>query len=384
MRPAPIPARMNPELIAHGAVADAVGPVVIVSDSLPERNGVGAYHKDLLDQTLAAGYQAALLGPSEDAPTPLKFPLPGDATQRIWLPSPLRFSRVMRELEPTAIVIATPGPYGLLGAWWARRLKAELIIAFHTHFSSVTDLYRNPVLRAFSRLYFGFADSVLFRYGDRVLANSQSMIDLARELGGRNVEFMGTLLPPAALDDPASAPRQSVQRILFAGRLAPEKNLQAYLDAAAALPDLEFVIAGDGPLQPLVAECADRLPNLTYLGWVSRLDLIRTMDRVDLLVLPSHVESFGTVVLEAMARQCLTLVSNHCGILDWPEFADVLYTIEADETVASAIQRVVADEPAALATRAQQARVAACELNARSLSHWFGLLQRANDARRGD
>ena len=58
-------------------------PVVIVSDSLPERNGVGAYYCDLLGLLEGEGCEAAMLCPSEKRPTLLRFPLPGDPTQRI-------------------------------------------------------------------------------------------------------------------------------------------------------------------------------------------------------------------------------------------------------------------------------------------------------------
>ena len=151
------------------------GPVVIVSDSLPERNGVGAYYWDLLGLLENAGCEATILCPSEKRPTLLRFPLPGDSTQRIWIPSLFRFRRVMRQYRPKTIIVATPGPYGLLGAWWARRLGAKLIVGFHTHFSSVTDVYNNRFLRAFSRFYFNIADKILHSLNGQVATGSRCL-----------------------------------------------------------------------------------------------------------------------------------------------------------------------------------------------------------------
>lgn len=350
-----------------------IGPVVIVSDALPERNGVGAYYKDLLDQLSERGYQTTSLFPNPNKRQLLKFPLPGDATQTIYLPSILRFRRTMRSIRPRAIVVATPGPFGLLGAFWAWRLKARLIVGFHTHFSGVTDLYSSRFLRVFSRLYFNFADKLLIRCGDQVLANSDQMVDVAHSLGGRNVNIMGTLLPPQALL-PSTANNGGLSHVLFAGRLAPEKRVDLVLAAARELPEIRFTIAGDGPLRADIEAQARTLNNLTLLGWVNRQQLLDAMDGADLLVLPSTVESFGTVVLEAMSRERLALISSTCGIVDWPDLARNLFVLERAESVADAIRRISklpSDERQAVARRAREAALA---LNESSIVHWLNVL----------
>jgi len=373
--PHPATALSVKEFMSAGLAAPSgdIGPVVIISDALPERNGVGAYYKDLLDQLDGRGYTTTFLCPNPDKWQLLKFPLPGDSTQTVYLPSPIRFHKAMRSIQPSAIVVGTPGPFGLLGAFWAKRLRARLIVGFHTHFSSVTDLYSNRWLRGFSRFYFNIADNVLFRYGDQILANSDQMVELASSLGAANVEVMGTLLPPAALA--ASTPLEpELSHVLFAGRLAPEKRVNLIVDAARELPDIQFTIAGDGPLKPEVEREAESLANLTSLGWVSRQQLLDAMDAADLLVLPSTVESFGTVALEAMSRERLTLVSRNCGIVDWPELADNLFTIGATETVAQAIRRIAALSGGERQRIAQGAREAALKLNESSIVHWLNML----------
>ena len=351
-----------------------IGPVIIVSDALPERNGVGAYYKELLDQLKGLGYQVTLLAPNPDKWQLLKFPLPGDATQTVYLPSLFRFRRAMREIRPKAIVVGTPGPFGLLGTFWAKRLKARLIVGFHTHFSSVTDLYSNRWLRGFSRFYFNIADNLQFRYADQILANSDQMVDLARSLGAKNVEVMGTLLTPKALE-PAKPMRQRVEHVLFAGRLAPEKRIQLIVDAARELPDMQFTIAGEGPLKTDIQRQSADIANLRVLGWVSRQDLLDVMDTADILVLPSTVESFGTVALEAMSRQRIALVSKRCGIVDWPNLVEHLYQLENDETVTDALRRIAALEPRERQATAAGAREAALGLNHNSIVHWVNTLK---------
>ncbi len=352
---------------------EEIGPVVIISDALPERNGVGAYYKDLLDQLNGLGLEATFLCPNPDRWQLLKFPLPGDATQTVFLPSLFRFHRVMKATRPRAIVVGTPGPFGLLGTFWAQYLNARLIVGFHTHFSSVTDLYSNRWLRGFSRFYFSIADNLQFRYGDQILANSDQMVELAKSLGARNVEVMGTLLPPSALEEPVPV-RDEVRHVLFAGRLAPEKRVQLVVDAARELPEVQFTIAGDGPLKDDIFHQAQTLPNLRTLGWVGRREILEAMDDADILVLPSTVESFGTVALEAMSRQRLPLVSKNCGIVDWPNLVDHIFTLGDDESVADAITRIRAIDSGTRKAMASAARQAALALNHNSILHWANML----------
>ena len=352
-----------------------IGPVLIVSDALPDRNGVGAYYRDLLDQLRQHDCDATLVCPNPEKRAILQFPLPGDSTQRVWIPSPWRFRRIMKRVHPRTVIAATPGPFGLLGAWWAKRRGATVIVGFHTHFSGVTDLYNSRFLRAFSRFYFNIADKILFRYADLVLANSDAMVELARSLGAKRVDVMGTLLPVDALGEPRSPIRPRLERVLFAGRLAVEKRVQLVADAAAELPEIRFVVAGDGPLKSAIAERAKALSNLEYIGWIARRELLEQMDLADVLVLPSYVESFGTVALEAMARQRLALVSNSCGIVDWPVLADSLYQIAEGQSVADALREIAALPAEARIEKAKAARDAALRLNHSSLLHWLNVLK---------
>ena len=104
------------------------------------------------------------------------------------------------------------------------------------------------------------------------------------------------------------------------------------------------------------------------------------MDQADVLVLPSYVESFGTVALEAMARQRLALVSANCGILDWSGLQERLYRISEDETVTDALRRVSAIPEQSRRQTALQAHEAANDLNRKSLAHWRKLIENGTAA----
>jgi glycosyltransferase involved in cell wall biosynthesis len=353
--------------------------VAIVSDAAPERNGVGTYYRDLAEHLKAAGAKVELISPRYRAGRwygGLAMPMPGDPTQRFLIPRPRLIARRLQRLDPNAIIIPTPGPYAMLGLHFARRSRARLVVGFHTHFERLAAL--NQHWRLFGILAQGYLNSchrALFKASQLVLANSDEMLEVARTIGAVNVGLMGTPIPKHFLDQPVSPLRPRLQRVLFAGRLAPEKNLGAVIQAAEALPQLQFQIAGDGPLRDWVEREAARLTNLEYVGWVRRQQILPLIDATDLLVLPSTIESFGTIALEAMARGRLVVVSSQCGILSWDRLNRALFQIQPDEALADVLSRVCALEQDERERIAALGRAAARDINERNLRHWLSVLR---------
>ena len=364
--------------------------VAIVSDAAPERNGVGAYYRDLTEHLKGAGARVELVAPrfrSGQWYGGFALPLPGDPTQKILVPSPTLVSRRIARLGPDVVVVPTPGPYGMLGLHLARRSGAGVVVGFHTHFERLTGLFREWRLRGpLYNAYLNACHRVLFSLSDLVLANSDDMVEEARRIGARRVGLMGTPIPKRFLDREPTPARGTVERVLFAGRLAPEKNLALVVEAARRLPDMEFLIAGDGPLRTWLQEQCRSLPNLTQVGWVKRARILALIDSVDAVVLPSQVESFGTIALEAMARARAVLVSPACGILSWELLSRGLFQIRDDEHLADALARLRDLDPALRERKAHIARAAALEINRRNLDHWLAVLSgdhgRTVDARR--
>ncbi|MBK5939990.1 glycosyltransferase [Halochromatium roseum] len=377
--PAPVSA-LAIEADQARATADARGlRVAIISDAAPERNGVGTYYQDLAEHLKAVGAKVELISPRFRTSRwygGLAMPMPGDPTQRFLIPQPRLISRRLKRLDPNAIIIATPGPYGMLGLILVRRYGARLVVGFHTHFERLAALNNHwRLFGVLAQTYLNICHRALFKASHLVLANSDEMLDVARSIGASKVGLMGTPIPKHFLDVPISPLRPQIKQVLFAGRLAPEKNLGAVVEAAEALPKLQFQIAGDGPLRDWVEQEAARLPNLEYVGWVRRQEILPLIDRTDLLVLPSTIESFGTIALEAMARGRLVVVSSQCGILSWDHLNRALFQMRADETLASALMRVCALDQDILERKALLGREAAREINDRNLRHWISVLR---------
>jgi len=353
----------------------AAARIAIVSDAEPERNGVGAYYADLADHLRDHVEDLSVLAPGRDDDLRgLSFPLPGDSTQTLTLPNPIMVRRRLLAMRPHAIVVPTPGPWGLLAARLAGGLGARLVVGFHTHYERLADLYWHNAIGMVPRSYMRLANRFLFDRAEVVLANSHAMAEAARALGAERVQLMGTPIPRGFIDPPPHPVSGPIRSVVFAGRLAPEKNIQAVMNAARALPDIAFTIAGDGPERVALEAQATALPNVTLTGWVARSHLPALIDGHDALVLPSHVESLGTIALEALARGRTVLVSTHCGITEWPMLDRALFRIGTGETVAQALARVASLDGAIRHRKAVLGAEGAREMNASALAGWLDVL----------
>jgi glycosyltransferase involved in cell wall biosynthesis len=118
---------------------------------------------------------------------------------------------------------------------------------------------------------------------------------------------------------------------LFVGRFVPRKGIALLLSLARRLPEVDWILAGDGPLRP--EESAP--PNLSILRGRSGKDIAALYQMADLLVLPSTGEGFPLVVQEAMACGTAALVSPQTAA-GCPEAGPFLFTedLQGDDALA--------------------------------------------------
>ncbi|MEO1079156.1 MAG: glycosyltransferase [Pseudomonadota bacterium] len=370
-------------LIPAGQGDAAALRVAFFSDAFPERNGTGAYYHDLVAQLPGRVESVRVFQPSNEGRPPLlSIRMPGDPGQRLVTPRIGRIRRACDELSPQVIVVVTPGLYGLLGVWEARRRGATLIAAFHTDFEQLARMYWNPVSRFFVNLVLRAANRIICSSSASVLINNGELRGDVLRLGARDIEVIGTPLAAEFLCRALRPIAPSLKRVCFAGRLAPEKNVEHILAAAKSLPEIEFVIAGDGPLKRRLEAEAAGCHNVRFTGWLPRCDLIDLIDSASLLLLPSAFETFGSVALEAMARGRPALVSVRAGIHAWPALRDGLFALDKPEHLGESLAGLANLDEAEWASRSRAARRVAETLNARTLDHWQELLGRHAKARR--
>ena len=146
---------------------------------------------------------------------------------------------------------------------------------------------------------------------------------------------------------------------LFVGRLAPEKGIDVLLRAWARVGrTLPLKILGDGPLGPLVAEAAARMPGVEWLGHGDRARVLAAMGDATVVIAPSiWYETFGLVVIEAFSRGTPVVVSSIGAIAELVEHGRTGRQARPGDADDLADQvEALASDPAALAAMRGAAR----------------------------
>jgi glycosyltransferase involved in cell wall biosynthesis len=354
--------------------------ILVVSDAAPSRNGAGSYYHDLVPSLEARGIRVQMYSPTIDENgrwhAGFLLPLPGDSTQKLCLPDIRALSRLFREFQPQLLIIATPGVYGLTAARMACSKGLPFLTGFHTSFEQLTALYWPDSLQGkIVSWYFRKSNGYLFRHTAGVIGNSNAIMKQVQNMKAPATWLVGTPLAAEFMESVPATHTGRIRRCLFAGRLAREKNLEALFEAVKRLPELQFTIAGDGPLRGQTEQACRDYPNLDYIGWLSREQLKQAIDMHDAVLLPSYFETFGTIALEAMARQKLAVVSRGCGICEWPNLDQALVTIGENETLADKLAWLLQLEMASIHEMSHQARISALEFNSTVADEWLHIMR---------
>ncbi len=216
--------------------------------------------------------------------------LPGYPGIRVALPEPTRIAALIAEANPDSIHIATEGPIGLLVRRYCRKHARPFTTSFHTRFPDYISA-RAPIPEAWI-----WAALRWFHSASRaVMAATPALADELRQRGFRNV-----VLWPRGVDIGLFHPRETDLRLprpifLSVGRIAVEKNLDAFL--SLDLPGAKVVV-GDGPARATLERI---YPDAVFLGAQAGEQLAATYAAADVFVFPSRTDTFGLVLLEALA-----------------------------------------------------------------------------------
>lgn len=262
--------------------------IVIASDAWrPQVNGVV---RSL--ENMAA--HAAEFGARVDFITPDQFrtlPMPGYPEIRLALTTGRAMARRLAALQPDYVHIATEGPLGRAVRAACQATGRTFTTSYHTRFPE----YIAARMPAPEGLVYG----LLRRFHNSGAGVMVSTPSLARDLearGFRNVMRWsrgvdGTLFRPRR----KGLPGLTGPLFLYVGRVAVEKNLAAFL--SLDLPGTK-VIVGDGPAR---ADLAQAWPDACFLGVLTGEALARVYAACDVFVFPSRTDTFGIVLLEALA-----------------------------------------------------------------------------------
>ena len=320
--------------------------IVIATDAWhPQVNGVVRSLATTAERLQRRGYDVLVLEPGRFR----TVPCPTYPEIRLALGCGSAVRRVLREFDPDAIHISTEGPIGWAARNWCMRHGRHFTTAFHTRFPDYVSIRTGiPAewIWKMMRRFHGAAGRTFTATG--ALADeirSHGIVRTHHWPRGVDLEQFNTNVAP----HPAMAglPRPLMLNV---GRVAVEKNIEAFLDCP--VPGTKVVV-GDGPALPSFKR---RYPEVAFLGAKHGEELAACYAAADVFVFPSRTDTFGLVNIEALA----------CGVpvaaYPVPGPGDILGPEERgthggskrigalDEDLAAAVRRALtADRPAAAA-----------------------------------
>lgn len=262
--------------------------VLIATDAWrPQINGVVRSLEYMAEQAPACGAEVSFL-------TPALFrtlPLPSYPEIRLSLTTPGRVAGLIRDLAPDCVHIATEGPIGFAARRACLADGRSFTTSYHTRFPEYLSA-RAPIPERWSY-------AALRRFHNAGAACMVSTPSLAGELEARG--FTNIVPWTRGVDTELFRPREDARLdvagpvFLFVGRLAVEKNIAAFL--SLDLPGTKVVV-GDGPAR---AELERIDPRAVFLGALTGEALARVYAAAHVFVFPSLTDTFGIVLLEALA-----------------------------------------------------------------------------------
>jgi glycosyltransferase involved in cell wall biosynthesis len=263
--------------------------ILIVSDAwFPQVNGVVRTLSMVIDLLRADGDIVELIGPDRFR----TMPMPGYAEIRLALAPGHRLRAIVDDFAPDAVHIATEGPLGWAMRALCRRRRWPFTTAYHTRFPEY--------LERRTRIPASWSWWIMRRFHEAGNGTFAATASLRAELVGRGftkVRPWTRGVDLARFRPGNGEPWEGLRRpvFLYAGRVAPEKNIEAFL--VLDLPGSKVVV-GDGPA---LAALKRRFPDTTYTGYRDNGALVRFYAGADVFVFPSRTDTFGLVLLEALA-----------------------------------------------------------------------------------
>lgn len=293
--------------------------VTLISETFPpEINGVATTLGRLSEGLRQRGHQVELVRPRHtDDPAAAGdeqqllcrgWSLPGFAGLQWGRVSMHKLIRRWRRQRPDVLYIATEGPLGLSALRAARRLGIAVVSGFHTNFHRYSSEFGLGLL---ARLLTHYLRWFHRRTQTTLVPSVSQRLELQRR-GFDNLTLMA-----CGVDSQLFNPARRIQTLreqwglenddialLYVGRLAPEKNLgllRQCLQAArqhAPQRRIRLIVVGDGPQRSTLEQ---QLPDALFCGTQRGEALAEHYASADIFLFPSLIETFGNVVLEALA-----------------------------------------------------------------------------------
>lgn len=292
--------------------------ILIISDAWhPQVNGVVRTYEYLIEELQKLGHEILVTGPSDYK---IKMPMPGYSEIKLVLAPMKKLKAIIKDFAPEHIHIATEGPLGWKARNHCHKHKIPFTTSYHTHFPDY-------VAKRFAK-YLPFTYNWAFETAKKVVrkfhAPAKSMM-IATESLEDELKSWDFKTPIKRLSRgvvlaqfrPAETPASKTEFqdmkgpiALYVGRIAIEKNLEAFLDMDW---DGTKVLIGDGPSR---LELEKRYPQAHFIGKREGDELGACYRSADIFVFPSKTDTFGIVLIEALASGLPVAAFNVTGPKD--------------------------------------------------------------------
>jgi glycosyltransferase involved in cell wall biosynthesis len=273
--------------------------VLVISDAWhPQINGVVRTYEYLLQELEARGHQTHVIGPGDFS---RQIPMPGYGEIKLALMPYKELSHMIEAYKPDSIHIATEGPLGWAGRKYCQAHHLPFSTSYHTHFP---DYVAKRVAQIAPFLY-GLTHALAIRFVRCFHAPSQVILVATNSLeetlrGWCFKNQMARLSRGAKLDLFYPGEKTLYGDLkrpvaLYVGRVAIEKNIEDFLKMAW---EGSKVIVGDGPSRPSFQQA---YPEALFVGSKTGTDLAAHFRSADVFVFPSRTDTFGMVIVEALA-----------------------------------------------------------------------------------
>jgi glycosyltransferase involved in cell wall biosynthesis len=343
--------------------------VALFTDTfLPKIDGIVTVICLLIDHLESRGIPSVVVAPKMGVESYRNSPIIGVPGVRLPLYPELRvgpptyttYSR-LRDFEPDVIHCIHPALIGGAGLVMAKWLGIPTVASFHLDLARLTHHFNIGFMEPFTDWF----TRVVFNQADATLAPSRLIQQDMLRMGVHNVglwrrgvdaEKFNPRFRSAEMRQRLSGGHPDDPILLYVGRLSSEKRLEMLKPVLEQIPNVRLALVGDGPAREDLQTAFAGTPT-TFVGYLKGEALSQAYASADVFVFPSALETFGLVVVEAMAAGLPVVASRVGGIPDVVEEGITGYTFEVGDTAGliDGVRRIIS-QPERIAAMGRDAR----------------------------
>jgi len=237
-----------------------------------------------------------------------------------------RVQTAFQEFKPDLIHVTGPGDMGAIGSYLSLLMHLPLVISWHTslhqyagrRLERLTEFLGSGASQTLGSMAEGVSLQILRAFywqAEMIMAPNRELMDLTRELTGKPVHLMRRGVDTILFNPGKRTRTTSTFRIGYVGRLTPEKNVRFLAELGKGLSErglthFEFAIVGEGSEHDWLQS---NVPDAQLAGVLRGEELARAYADMDLFAFPSTTDTFGNVILEALASGVACVVTGGGG-----------------------------------------------------------------------